>query len=341
VTHSPTATIRPNGKTSDTPRPLRFVFFGESIISDWGNPAATTVRAVMRALVAAGHEALFLEERQNRPTIELLRARGSSALRAFAERYPDLHHRTYELPRGLERTVWFVRQVATADAVVVLAGAPTGVFEEAARLDARHLTRIVWSAKGDDTDTAWADLRLTPAGSEAPAGAIIRGPAVERSSTDTNDARSGVLLVAYDDGEGADAARQALAEFAPESVSAGAVAGADWPFVPEVALPDRYRQARVAVVVGASDDPFAAARLLLPVAFGCQTVVAPPSDTLGKIADTVVHVPTTAELRDRVASLLISDPPPSYVELPARYDAAVAARQLVERVRQARLVRLS
>jgi hypothetical protein len=295
-----------NGASHQPERPLRFVFFGESVVSDWGNPAATTVRAVMRALMAAGHEALFLEERRNRATVELLRARGSAGVRAFAERYGDLHYRTYELPTGLERTVWFVRQVATVDAVVVLDGAPAGVFEEAARLDARHLTRVCWSARGEAPEAAWADLRLSPEGAEAAAGTIICGPAVERTTWSTSDARAGVLVVAYDDQEAAEQAREALGDVDPECLSAGSVSGDDWQFVPEVELPERYGRARAAVVVGAGGDPFARAREMLPLAAGCAVL----------------------NEEDRV-------------ELPARYEASKGAGRLVEAVRQARLVRLS
>ena len=88
--------------------------FDPTIFSDFGD-----ILGDLRALIAAGHEALFLEERRNRPTVELLQARGSSAFRAFGQHYANLPYRTYELPHGLERTVWFVRQVATADAVVL------------------------------------------------------------------------------------------------------------------------------------------------------------------------------------------------------------------------------
>lgn len=337
----PQATANANGSSNKTQETLRFVFFGTSIVSDWHNPAATTVRAVMRALTTAGHQALFLEERRNRATVELLQARGSAPFRAFAERYPDLHHRTYELPEGLERTVWFVRQVSTADAVVLLDGAPAGVFDEAARLEARHLIRITWSARGDDADTTWADLRLMPITSEPPAGVIAYGPAVERLPSDAEVKRSGLVLLAYDDGEAANAAREALAADTPECISAGAVAGTDWPFVPEIALPERYRRARLAVVAGAGDAPFAAARVLLPVASGCETIAVPWSNAFGGIAETVVRGSAVAELGDRVASLLDADPTASRVELPAGYDAAIVARQLVDDVRHARLVRLS
>ena len=51
------------GKRRSTPSqsPMRMVFIGLSITSSWGNGHATTYRALVRALCAAGHEVLFLE----------------------------------------------------------------------------------------------------------------------------------------------------------------------------------------------------------------------------------------------------------------------------------------
>lgn len=43
---------------------LRFVFFGLSLSSSWGNGHATTYRALLRALAGRGHEILFLERDQ-------------------------------------------------------------------------------------------------------------------------------------------------------------------------------------------------------------------------------------------------------------------------------------
>src|SRR5215208_6965105 len=40
---------------------LKIVVFGLSITSSWGNGHATTYRGLIRALVARGHEVLFLE----------------------------------------------------------------------------------------------------------------------------------------------------------------------------------------------------------------------------------------------------------------------------------------
>ena len=40
---------------------LRFVFFGLSITSSWGNGHATTYRSLIRQLAARGHQVTFLE----------------------------------------------------------------------------------------------------------------------------------------------------------------------------------------------------------------------------------------------------------------------------------------
>ncbi|MFL5760185.1 MAG: hypothetical protein ACJ789_10620 [Thermomicrobiales bacterium] len=124
-------------------RPLRFVFFGRSIVSDWQNPEALTSRAVLRALNHLGHETRFLEERRNQPTVELLRARGAGPLREFAAEYPDLVYRTYELPKRRERTLWLGRELADADAVVVFDDTPSDVLAELARISRPRLVRVI------------------------------------------------------------------------------------------------------------------------------------------------------------------------------------------------------
>ena len=43
---------------------MRFVFFGLSLSSSWGNGHATTYRSLLKGLSAAGHELLFLERHQ-------------------------------------------------------------------------------------------------------------------------------------------------------------------------------------------------------------------------------------------------------------------------------------
>jgi hypothetical protein len=124
-------------------RPLRFVFFGHSIVSDWQNPAAKTSRDLLRALNQLGHETRFLEERGNRAIVDLLQARGSSPLRVFARDYPDIVYRTYDLPKGLERTVWLARELGDVDVAVALDDAPRELLDELARVPLPRLVRVI------------------------------------------------------------------------------------------------------------------------------------------------------------------------------------------------------
>lgn len=124
-------------------RPLRFVFFGRSIVSDWENPTAHASRALLRALNELGHETRFLEQRGNQPTVDLLRAKGAGPLRDFNEQFPDIVYRTYELPKGLERTVWLAREVGDVDSAVALDDAPAEVLAELARVPLPRLVRVI------------------------------------------------------------------------------------------------------------------------------------------------------------------------------------------------------
>ena len=259
---------------SSPERPLRLAVFGESIVSDWENPAATSWRALLRALTAAEHDAVFLERRRNRATVELLRARGAGPVRSFAARYPDVRYRTYDLPAGLERSVWFGREVATLDAVVVLDGAPPELHEEMPGYRTRRLLRVLQRTGGTgqppDRIADGYDLVLDPHGS---AGTVPFGPAVEVPVVQPAPVRDGAIVVAYDDEQTAAEIAAALAPLALRLLTPGSLP-APWAFVPEVDLLDVYRAAEVAVVIPADASPLAAARLALPVAAGCPTLTA-------------------------------------------------------------------
>jgi hypothetical protein len=305
--------ISSNGVRDTVPAPLRIVFFSPSIVSDWHNPTATTVRAVMRALTAAGHDVLHLEERKNQPTVDLLRARGSSALRAFTERYADLAYRTYEFPTGLERTVWFVRQISTADALVILDKVPEGISAEAGRVQTRHLTKIRWS-RDPEVEAPWADSVLSPTPSSS---TVELGPAVERRILPVSAERSGILLVAYDDQRIADDTRSSLADLNPTCLTVGSVSGEHWTPISEVELVDRYHQARLAVVAGFDDDPFANARAWLPIASGCPAIAIRTASQVDALLERVSALPDTS----------VTTP-----ALPEASNATVAAQRLVELV---------
>lgn len=247
---------------------MRIVWFGASVVADWDNPSATTTRAVMRALGERGHRVVFLESRNNAPTVGLLKARGSEALRAFARAYPDLHYRTYDLPRGgIESQVWFGREAAIAEAVIVQDVAPEVVRAAFGSFASTHLVKIHQQTLPDAHDPAGetADLRLSPEPDDA---ALAFGPAVLAPEDLGLVERSGTLVVDYGGGELSDAMRVAGDE--AEAVAAGAGGSAALPFVPEAALLARYPRLARVFVVDDDESPYALARALLPAAAGAR-----------------------------------------------------------------------
>lgn len=262
--------VQPAAASADG-RPVRLVIFGASVVSEWGNPAATTSRALLRALTAAGHDAVFLEQRGNVPTVDLLRARGADALRAFAEAYPEVHYRTYDLPEGLERAVWIGREVSTADAVVVQEGAPVAIIEDLARFDTPRVVRL-FQITGFQAPEAAArfDSILAPFGVDIQ-GALTLGPALDTSEP-LGHPRDEVILVAYADQATAQETATALAPLKPRLISVGDVQGDGWDYLPEVRLREVYARARLAVVLAGNTSPLAAARALLPVSQGCPAI---------------------------------------------------------------------
>ena len=129
-------------------QPIRIVWFGESVVSDWNNPAATTTRAVMRALGQAGHDVIFHEQRNNAPMLDAMKERGSAMYRAFRSVYPDIRYRTYDLPRtSPERTVWLARETAIAEAMIVQDSAPDEVIDWLNRFTAPSIVTPVKASR--------------------------------------------------------------------------------------------------------------------------------------------------------------------------------------------------
>lgn len=124
-------------------RSLRLLWFGQSVISDWNNPIAATVRVTMRALQNAGHMVTFLEPRNSPPFVAALAARGWAPYREFQAQFHDLHYRTYDMPRRAERDVWLSREAALVDAVIVQSDAPVEIFEWLERLDDAPMLRVL------------------------------------------------------------------------------------------------------------------------------------------------------------------------------------------------------
>lgn len=94
---------------------MRFAFFCHSVISDWNNGNAPFLRGLMRALSVRGHEATCYEREDNWSLSHLLRER-PDAVRAFAERFPDLRCVRYA---AADTDATVRRAVAETDAVVV------------------------------------------------------------------------------------------------------------------------------------------------------------------------------------------------------------------------------
>lgn len=259
------ATLRPAAE-----RALRFVAFGGSLASEWDNPSATSTRAVLAELVAAGHEVTFLEQRGNPHVIAMLRGRGSAPFKAFTERYRGIHVRTYDLPSGWERTVWFGREIATADAVIALPGTPDALLSEIGGVASSYLARFIDESFAVDHP----GYRLVRAGAVPGPRDLVLGPAVRlRPGAGERDGRP--LAVIYDE---ATADFGQYAGYRVVVTASATIEGVE--FVPEVELPELYQRHRAAVVVDASDSVWSKARQLLPLASGCELI-----DTAGQPVD--------------------------------------------------------
>lgn len=237
--------------------PLRLTWFGASVISDWNNPIATTVRATMRALSQAGHQVVFLEPRNSRPFVEALAARGWAPYRDFQAHFADLRYRTYDMPRRSERDVWLSREAALVDAVIVQSDAPDGIFEWLERVPDAPMLRIFLPIDGAQPPVDAFDLVLSPE---------QFGPAVEIAPIDEFNNRSGTLVTMYSVGD-----LGALEREANQIVASGPDTPAGLWFIPEASLPEFYRDFERIVVVDDDDSRFAAARAMLAAASGAET----------------------------------------------------------------------
>jgi hypothetical protein len=252
---------------------LRFLVLGESIVSDRENPVATSARAILSALAKLGHEVTFLERRGNAAWTGLLRQRGAEPLRAFDRRYPAIRHRTYDLPRGWERTVWFGREAGTCDAIIALPGAPPELIPEIAAMPERKIARFIDHSFAIE-HTGFRLVRSTV--SDDPT-AIDFGPAVEPGVAGKGRCPE-PLIVAYDNHEAAEALAVRMQTSSPRLVVTGSAHLPNWRFLPEVELPDLYRQYKLVLVVGVGSSEWSPARALLARAQGCILLDAEGSD---------------------------------------------------------------
>lgn len=69
---------------------MRFVFYTQSIISDWNHGNAHFLRGVMRELLALGHEAIAFEPEDSWSRRNLLADQGEGAFSRFSGQFPEL-----------------------------------------------------------------------------------------------------------------------------------------------------------------------------------------------------------------------------------------------------------
>lgn len=281
--------------------PLRFVAFGPSIVSDWGNPIATSARAVCSALAKRGNEVTYFEQRGNAAVHGLLQRHGSHAVRAFSQRYQSFAYRTYDLPRGWERTVWFGREAGTADVVIALPGTPDSLLPEIAALPSPHPVTCIHRDCGIDGGA----IRLIGVDDAAEEGTTPFGPAVAPQPHGDGNRLDDVLVVAYDEPEPALDAIAVLGDRPYQHVVAGSAVLPGWPFVPEVELVDLYQRHRAAVVCELGGSAWSQARRLLPFAGGCHSFdMVDPRAVSGAESLTDARLPSRYDATEQAAALI-------------------------------------
>ncbi|HEX5459097.1 MAG TPA: glycosyltransferase [Steroidobacteraceae bacterium] len=78
------------------PHGLRFVFFSQSLISDWNHGNAHFLRGVVSELLSLGHEVRVLEPLHGWSLQSLRRERGDAAVQAFNQAFPRLRSTFYD-----------------------------------------------------------------------------------------------------------------------------------------------------------------------------------------------------------------------------------------------------
>ncbi len=84
---------------------MRFIYFTHSLASCWNHGNAHFQRGVLRALIAAGHDARAFEPREGWSRTNLLAEHGPAACESFAAAYPDLPTHSYANAQDAERAV--------------------------------------------------------------------------------------------------------------------------------------------------------------------------------------------------------------------------------------------
>jgi hypothetical protein len=297
--------------------PLRFVFLGESIVSDWRNPQATTSRAVLRALTSLGHDAVYLEPRLNSATVSLLRQRGAGPVRAFDRRYPDLQYRTVDLPLEREAGAWLGQFASTSDAIVLLEGTPGYLVEHAKAFSSERMAVLIEDPRPSSWGWAFTQLRSA----RDPESVTPFRPAVLPRGQNPGagaDARDiDALLVVYDDAELANEMMSETEEY--DCLVAGSADLPGWRFLPEVDLPDYYRRSKRTMIIDNGNRPVDPARQLLADAEGTEA--------------TGVERAGLWESSDQPNSRRSADASPKHAAFGPEFNATFVAGRIVEAVR--------
>lgn len=74
---------------------MKFVFYTQSLLSDWNHGNAHFLRGLMRDLVRRGHDALALEPEDSWSRRNLVADQGKAAIAGFAEAFPGLRAQIY------------------------------------------------------------------------------------------------------------------------------------------------------------------------------------------------------------------------------------------------------
>lgn len=270
----------------------RLLVFGESIRSDFGNPLASSWRALLVALTRAGHDITFVEPRRSDSLASLLRHRGARPLRQFSERYPEIQYRTLELPRGRELDLWLARELALVDAVIVLDNALPQVLDLVGRYDEPRLVRIEQLGGGTAASSpprlpiaAWPVSTDLPSAS----GHLHLGPAVDTSlavppAGISGDRRIAVLAWDAEEQELASRVREQARRSSQDvrSFSLGTIGGEGWRPITELDLASALDGIDLAIVVSdtARHGPESGVRSLLPWSLGVPGVTVSRSESV-------------------------------------------------------------
>ncbi|CAN5766410.1 hypothetical protein BH23CHL5_BH23CHL5_04990 [soil metagenome] len=258
-------TINQNG-IGLLPLRMRFVCFGASIVSEIGNPKATSSRAFLSSLAHRGHQVVFLEKRLNSHFVRTLHIHGTRGLAEYDRNFPEVPYRTYDIPSARELEVWLGRESSTADALILLQGTPQAILDGVSKLNAPHLVRLSENIAPDGTSTL-----IASGGSSERLPPIQFAPAVIAAETGSLHRPVQHLVVLYDQ-SGLD---DKVAEMLPNAMvlSVCGDGASEYQRVTEAELPEWYSRTRVVVILDEAGPGVDQSRYLLPAANGARAVL--------------------------------------------------------------------